>query len=262
METAYGITRLVITLVLYICLIVFLCKDKKINSFVRILLIVTFSLNILLHIGVDFISNVLHEWFYWQDESMVALINSLYSLTYIILLLGLTFFISYNSLEKLETREPVRVEFKKRNILISLLLFFITAGLYLPFWLFKTVKDLKTINSEIPYTPGQAVGYLFIPLFNIYWFFRILFTLPLYVSRIEKKYFEQTYGFQFHPIMISLLWVLMLVLSNLSGFVSEGYTLKYFLGLIFPFFTLWIIYLTIQAKINSFVDMSNLELNK
>jgi hypothetical protein len=263
MDIAANLTQDIIFLTLYISLIVFSSNDKKIHGFVRGLIIVGFSIRIILLIAGDVLSNAFKVWSYWEDELSLSLMNAGYIISYFILLYCITFFIGKTKSAQLHVNENVNVNIKKRRIWLSLLLFWITSGLYGPFWLYRTVKDLKSNFHEIPYTPGQAVGFLFIPVFNLYWMFRLIFTLPLYISRIEKKYYKPEYGFQFHPVLISILWVLLIIYSYAGPIAASTDNFSFLTSLspiLSSMFCIWIIVLTIQAKINSFADVPKIEL--
>ena len=262
MDTAAQLTQNLIFLIIYIFLIVFLTKDKKLNSLIKGLIIVGLSLRIITGIAGDVLSFTFRVWTYWEDELLQHLMSLGYLVSYFILLYSLSFFVGKTEVGQLPASENLNVNIKKRKIWLSLLLFFVTIGIYGPFWLYRTVKDLKSISPEISYTPGQAVGFLFIPLFNIYWVFRLIFTLPLYIAKIEKKYCLPEYRFQFHPVLISLLWILLTTYSSLAtnAIEPDDFTLaSYLLATLFSMFSLWIIALTIQAKINSFADVPVIE---
>jgi hypothetical protein len=259
MDTAAQLTQNLIFLLIYIFLIVFLSIDKKLNSFVKGLLIVGLSIRIIAAIAADILSFTFRVWTYWDNELAQHLVSLGYLVSYFILLYCFSFFIGKTNAEKLPANENLNVNIKKRKIWLSVLLFFVTAGIYGLFWLYRTVKDLKSISPEIPYTPGQAVGFLFIPVFNLYWIFRIIFTLPLYTARIEKKYYIPEHRFQFHPVFISLLWVLFIILSYLGVYSQESDNfsfVSYFYTPFFCMFSIWVLFLTIQAKINSFAEVS------
>jgi hypothetical protein len=70
-------------------------------------------------------------------------------------------------------------------IIITFVLFYII--LY-RVWKFVIAKEHELgITPSIP-SAGQAVGYLFIPLFNIYWLFKGIGKLPFDINLIAKKY--------------------------------------------------------------------------
>ena len=54
----------------------------------------------------------------------------------------------------------------------TVLLVIFTFGLYQIVWLDRTFKMLNA-RGVTEVTPGKAVGYCFIPIFNIYWFYKI-----------------------------------------------------------------------------------------
>jgi hypothetical protein len=70
-------------------------------------------------------------------------------------------------------------------IIVTFVLFYII--LY-RIWKYVITKEYELgITPSIP-TAGQAVGYLFIPLFNIYWLFKGIGKLPLDINLVAKKY--------------------------------------------------------------------------
>jgi hypothetical protein len=180
--------------------------------------------------------------------------------SYILIIYGISFFVGKDFTILNEQKEYPNMLGKRRNIGISLLLFVITLGIYFPFWLFRTVKDLKTnFDEEIPYTPGKAVGYLFIPLINFVWVFYILFSLPLRIKQIESKFYNRNIGFYFHPVFYSVLLILFSLLNELSFFTKFD---KSTYGYILSFYSITIvIWLTIQAKLNSFYDFKDEQIN-
>ncbi len=121
-------------------------------------------------------------------------------------------------------------------------------GLYFPFWLYRTVKDLRrSYGDEIPYTPAKAVGFLFIPVLNLFWFLYILFSLPTRIQEIEKKYFGRAVGFYFHPHFIS---ILILILTIIGG-LPHSVTARFWANAVFTTLGILLMWLTIQAKVNA-----------
>ena len=72
--------------------------------------------------------------------------------------------------------EPPRSVPHVRSIGISILLYFVTFGIYGFFWLYF-IHSENPRRKDIDPTPGKAVGFLFIPFFNIYWFFKVFLSL-------------------------------------------------------------------------------------
>jgi hypothetical protein len=151
-------------------------------------------------------------------EGAFQFIPSYFAFTsFFLLIFGLCLLIGKEYIAKNEQIEYPTMEGNGRHIGVSLLLFVITLGIYFPFWFYGTVKDLnKNFANDIPYTPGKAVGFLFIPIFNIFWGLYILFSLPLRIRQIENKYYGKNIGFYFHPILIPILLIIFSIMLNLQ----------------------------------------------
>jgi hypothetical protein len=79
------------------------------------------------------------------------------------------------------------VPIKKHSAALFPLWFYLTLGIYWLFWLHRTYKDIHAhAPGATTITPGKAVGFLFIPFFNIYWFFRIAIDFPRAIARMQK----------------------------------------------------------------------------
>lgn len=64
----------------------------------------------------------------------------------------------------------------------------LTFNVYWIFWLYKTYRQVRRHSATATtITPGRAVGFLFIPLFNIYWFFRVVFDFPRALARMQAE---------------------------------------------------------------------------
>lgn len=62
----------------------------------------------------------------------------------------------------------------------------ITFNVFCLYWLWSTYKRIRLINSAATsITPGRAWGFLFIPVFGVFWFVRIAFDLPRAILRIQ-----------------------------------------------------------------------------
>ena len=65
-------------------------------------------------------------------------------------------------------------------------LFIVTLGIYLFFWIHKVSKELMTHDPDGDnISPGRAVGFCFIPLFNFYWLGKIYYHT---CNRINELY--------------------------------------------------------------------------
>lgn len=253
--------RSIFFIIIYSFLIFYISKSN-LDKFSKAVFIIGFSaimLNqiiLLLRFNLDITAGIFATEIF-SDVTVFRLLNAfLFYFGSLLMLSGISFIIPKNkSNNEIQNIDMVG---EKRSIGVSFFLFFITLGLYFPFWLYRTVKDLRrNFGGEFRYTPGQAVGFLFIPVFNIYWAFYLIFSLPKAVSEIEKSYFNEKVGFNFHPVLISILLLLLPIISNLHyiAFLQEPEYIGDSISLQLFFFTaiifLWII---IQAKINTFFD--------
>jgi hypothetical protein len=257
----------------YIFILFYFLQNRKANSFVRGVFI-TSCLFIIISNIIIILGSMLPIWsieairdIFYYDEPLTFLyfvavvLHYLGTMGYFLLAFGITFLIDK---ERKSEEQPVStfpaIKGKRRNIGISLLLFVVTLGIYFFFWLYRTVKDLKTnFASDIPYTPAKAVGFLFIPLFNIYWTFYLLFSLPVKIKRIEDKYFKRVIGFNFHPVLIIILFLLSFVITGITDYtidIDESNILKLLYPAIFASTSIWFLWLTLQAKLNAFFDYS------
>lgn len=75
----------------------------------------------------------------------------------------------------------------RRTLGLMPLWFILTVNIYWLFWLHKTYKEIRAHTpgaTEI--TPGKAVGFMFIPFFNLYWFFRVMIDMPRAIRRMQE----------------------------------------------------------------------------
>lgn len=258
MEILSGILDQSVFLVIEIFIIIFLIRSNS-NYFIKNLLIISFTISILrliiqvLAFQADI--GIMLDIFYRNDGIANAALQSLSYISYFFLLLGISLSIR-NKETRVANPQEVVTTGKKRIIGYTFLLFVVTFGLYFPFWLYGTVKDLRTdFKGEVPYTPGKAVGYLFIPVFNIFWFFYLVFTLPRIIFRIEGEYFNSNSELYLKPALISILMILLPIASNISSFIIDEFVFSTFLvsQVAFSISTISL-YLVLQAKINEFYD--------
>lgn len=260
MENVIDVLRSVVNLIIYTSIFIFFLKSRS-YSFVKGFFITVCSFNVIwalffvlmYRLGINAIGKLLG-----YGGSLGFISEYIGATGYFLLIFGITFLVGSEY-----DREGIKTEFpalkgKRRNIAISLLLFVVTLGIYFPFWLYRTVKDLRNnFEKEIPYTPGKAVGFLFIPFFNIYWSIYILFSLPLRMKHIEKKHYGKNIGFYFHPVLISILWIAFIAILELYVInvqeVSSFREMNFGNILVFNS-AIIVIVLTIQAKLNAFFD--------
>jgi hypothetical protein len=243
-------------LILYICLLYYFLQNRKVYSFVKGVFLTCLIFNILSSIFsallYQFPIQSIRSIFAW-GEKLQCIPEYFGNMSYFLILFGITLLFGRQDAIKNEQIEYPEMKGKRRNVGVSLLLFVVTMGIYFPFWLHRTVKDLKNnFGDEIPYTPGKAVGFLFIPVFNIYWTFYLLFSLPLRIKRIEDKYYGKRVGFHFHPILIPILIIIFSVVSNIQFWLRVDKST--FGGLLYCESIIFVLWLTMQAKLNAFFD--------
>ncbi len=74
-----------------------------------------------------------------------------------------------------------------RNAALIPLWLLLTANIYWLFWLHKTYKEIRAHTpTATDITPGKAVGFLFIPFFNLYWFLRVAIDMPRAIRRMQQ----------------------------------------------------------------------------
>lgn len=74
-----------------------------------------------------------------------------------------------------------------RRPAVMALLYVVTGGFYLLYWLYKTYQELRAhAPGCTTVTPGQAVGRSFIPFYNVYWLFRIMRETARMIARVRR----------------------------------------------------------------------------
>lgn len=254
----------ILYILIYVFIIFFISKSK-LKKFISGVLITGISalifeelLSILcFNLDLEIISDL---FYYTSDgEPLLWFIPKfLYPFGNFLLITGFTFIIPMNY-PHYETNK-IELVGRKRSIGVTILLFVITLGVYFPFWLYRTVKGLEmNYDSEVPYSPGKAVGFLFIPIFNIFWIIYLTISLPKIISKIEKKYFDPSFGFHFHPVLISILLLVIPLLSYLFYFsyIEESDIFsRIFAAQLFFYAASIYLWLLIQAKMNAFYDFN------
>ena len=76
---------------------------------------------------------------------------------------------------------------KTRCPVAMLLLLIVTLNLYTLGWIYKVYGEVLRRSPEATkVTPGKALGFLFIPLFNLFWAFWLYYDLPRAIERMER----------------------------------------------------------------------------
>lgn len=78
---------------------------------------------------------------------------------------------------------------KVRAPLTTMLLAAVTLNIYIFGWIYKVYSEIRAHSPQATtITPGQAVGFLFIPLFNFYWVVRLFIDLPRAIQRMQGEH--------------------------------------------------------------------------
>lgn len=255
-----------IFIIIYTFLIYYISKSN-LNKFSKRVLIIAFIMQIIARLttrivfalaNFNFFQTILTYTVFDEIAIFSLVLNPINNLAYLLLLMG----IASINLKNTTNNEKQHIDLigRRRSIGISIFLFVITLGIYFPFWLYRTVNDLKrNFGNEISYSPGRAVGFIFIPIFNIFWFIYLIFSLPRAISKIENNYFNSNDGFSFRPVLISVLLLIIPVFSNLNYIANIDKSLlsNSFVEMQI-FFSAALIYLwiMIQVKINEFFDFT------
>jgi hypothetical protein len=117
---------------------------------------------------------------------------------------------------------PARTVGQIRRPLPMILWSLFTLNLYWWFyWIPVTYRELRAHSpNSTKVTPARAVGFLFIPFFNIYWFFRVPSDLPRTVLRIQEDHrLDKSH---ISPGQITAIAVIGFVVNLLSGVWGLG----------------------------------------
>jgi hypothetical protein len=75
---------------------------------------------------------------------------------------------------------------KIRRPLTTMLLMLVTANLYVFGWIYRVYKEIRArVPNATSITPGKALGFLFIPVFNLLWAIWLFIDLPRAIGRME-----------------------------------------------------------------------------
>jgi drug/metabolite transporter superfamily protein YnfA len=107
---------------------------------------------------------------------------------------------------------------RRQNPWLLALLVPVTVNIYWIFWLYRTVKEIRQFApDEFKFTPGQTVGYMFIPLFNIYWLIRIFIALPRAVGRLNGHLREPQLHSAFAVAAVSIFLIVGFIFNALAS---------------------------------------------
>ena len=108
---------------------------------------------------------------------------------------------------------------KKRSVFAPLLLPIVTLGIYSLVWLYKlfTEADIYCEGKVDVTSGGAAVGFLFIPGFNIVWEIMLWFKTPGLLTKMQiadgvpedrLKHYGHYGWLNFFPVVGSIIWII------------------------------------------------------
>ncbi len=191
-----------------------------------------FSIVVVLHI-YSIVEQIFHRNFsYGRPQVIYQLISSFYVFASILEFLGIASIpiwrqttISRDDIMQ-QNNFPMQLKYKRRNLTITILLLIVTLNVYWLFWLYNNTKELKQLNSKwLNFSAGQAVGFLFIPLFNIYWLINVFVRFPRAVGELRNQLYANKPGSDFSSGLVSIF----LILSFLTNGIIAGFDRMFFL---------------------------------
>ncbi|MDA3870842.1 MAG: DUF4234 domain-containing protein [Candidatus Marinimicrobia bacterium] len=110
---------------------------------------------------------------------------------------------------------------KNRSVFAPLLLPFITLGIYFLVWYYKIYSEAEFYcDRKVKTTSGgAAVGFLFIPIFNIIWSIMLLFKTPGLLTKMQIadgvpenkiKHYGHYGWLCLIPIVGSIIWIILI----------------------------------------------------
>lgn len=109
---------------------------------------------------------------------------------------------------------------KKRSVFAPLLLPIVTLGIYYFVWLYKLYTEADYYcEAKVDITSGgAAVGFLFIPVFNVIWGIMLWFKTPGLLTKIQRadgvpedktKHYGHYGWFNFIPVLGAIIWIIL-----------------------------------------------------
>lgn len=164
------------------------------------------------------------------------LLSFTYMFAYILILIGITS-ITIPSSTTIEISPSVKdlvtkqLSFKIRSLPVILLLLVITFTVYWYFWLYHNVKELRQLESnKLSFTPGQAVGLLFVPVFNLYWFAKVIIRFPQAIKNLKENLQATMFGANYSAAFFSTLFIIAIATNGIARLNLSFYFLG---GLLF-----------------------------
>ena len=63
------------------------------------------------------------------------------------------------------------IPINKRNIATSIILSFVTLGIYLIYWEYLLVKNIRVIKKDESSCTGEMLCLIFVPFYAVYWWY-------------------------------------------------------------------------------------------
>jgi hypothetical protein len=132
---------------------------------------------------------------------------------------------------------------KTRRPLVTVVLMLITLNLYTFGWIYKVYREIRERSARATeVTPGKALGFLLIPLFNFFWSIWLFFDLPRAIKRMELA--DPPGGVPPQRWCITSLWVLSIPVGLIGGYIWRW-------ALLLNAVLIWSAVLIAQSALNS-----------
>jgi hypothetical protein len=126
------------------------------------------------------------------------------------------------SLKAFDPRTPLGAAGTPRSVLKTVALLIVTINIYWVFWLHRIVKELNQVDTAlIKATPGQAVGRLFIPLYNVYWFGYLWVVIPRAIAGLNERRPESPYHSSYSTPVITAFALSGPLLNAMAGWAHS-----------------------------------------
>ena len=145
-----------------------------------------------------------------QPKVDIDMINTLYWSWLVTYFLGMIMQVSKTYIDD----KTAEVAFLFIGFLLTIVSTVLLYVLIYQFW--KIIQDGFARTS-----PGKAVGYLFIPYYNLYWIFQTFYGLSKDMNKYQKRHFERDPFVKLHrsKSFISLTYIILLFVDNIFTFI-------------------------------------------
>ncbi len=116
---------------------------------------------------------------------------------------------------------PNRMTYKARSLLLTTLLLLVSLNIYWFFWLYHNIRELRQLGSQkLSFTPGQAVGYMFIPVINVGWAVKIILIFPQAIQELNNRLLGDRSGSFYSAGFVSLLFFCTIIPNSVHAILS------------------------------------------